>query len=426
MLARIERKGAYADRLLSSRQVLVLERRDRLFVRELVLGVLRWKLRLDHIIGSYYTNTSGSLQHNVRMIVRLGLYQMMFMDSVPDRAAVNESVEIAARHHGKKTAGLVNALLRRFSREGEPEIYSSEPVEKLVVEYSFPQGIVERWLASYGAETAEAIMKAGNEKHPISIRTNTTKIDSGSLAEELSKEGFEASVSSGMQGYFTVLKGDGIFETSAFIKGLFTVQDAAAAMAGLLLSPEAGDIILDCCSAPGGKATHCAEISGDDARIDALDINPGRLGLVNKAAKRLGLRSIHCFKGDAVTFKSETDTHYDRILCDVPCTGTGVFSKRPDMKWRKEARDVARMALLQKSILDNAASLVKPGGVIVYSTCSLEPEENEDIVNRFIHEHDFSVEKDNRFKNFEIEGGYLILPHLMDGTGAFASKLRRT
>ncbi len=425
LLARVERKGAYADRLLSSLQVLVLERRDRLFLRELVLGVLRWKLRLDHIIDSYYTNTSGSLQHNVRMIVRLGLYQMIFMDSVPDRAAVNESVEIAARHYGKKTAGLVNALLRRFSREGEPEISSSEPVEKLGVEYSFPQWIVERWLASYGAETAEAIMKAGNEKHPVSIRTNATKIDSELLAKELSKEGFEASVSSGMQGYLTVFKGDGIFGTSAFTNGLFAVQDAASAMAALLLSPEAGDVILDCCSAPGGKTTHCAEIAGDDAKIDALDINPGRLDLVKKAAKRLGLRSIHCFEGDAVTFKSETDTHYDRILCDVPCTGTGVFSKRPDMKWRKEAKDVARMASLQKSILDNAASLVKPGGVIVYSTCSLEPEENEDIVKRFIHEHDFSVEKDDRFKNFEIEGGYLILPQLMDGTGAFASKLRR-
>lgn len=425
LLTRVESEGAYADRLLASRRVSELETRDRLFVRELVLGVLRWKLRLDHIIEIYYNGTLKSLQPDVRNIVRLGLYQMMFMESVPDWAAVDESVKIASCHHVKKVAGLVNALLRRFSREGEPEIRSSDPVEKLSVEKSCPEWIVKKWIAKFGVETAEAIMTASSERHPVSIRTNTTKTDPESLASKLLSEGFETTTASSIPGYFIILKGEGLFETQAFKKGLFTVQDSAAAVATLLLSPKPGEIVLDLCSAPGGKVTHIAEMMGDSGWIDAVDINRKRLGLVKKAAKRLGLRSINFIEDDAVTFKKESGTQYDRILFDVPCTGTGVFSKRPDMKWRRKNDDMVRITFLQKAILRNAVSLVKPGGVIVYSTCSLEPEENEDIVNQFICENDFTVDRDDRFKNFEIDGGYLILPHLMNGAGAFASKLRR-
>lgn len=425
LLTRIERGGAYADRLLASRQVSELEPRDRSFVRELVLGVLRWKLRLDHIIGTYYNNDINSLQLEIRNIIRLGLYQMMFMDSVPDWAAVNESVKMTGNHYGKKTAGLVNALLRRFSRQREPEISSSDPVEKLSIGKSCPGWIAKKWIEKFGVETAEALMTSCNEKHPVSIRTNTIKIDSESLANELSSEGFETVNVSDMPGYFNVLKGNGLFETQAYKKGFFTVQDPEAAMATLLLSPEQGEMILDLCSAPGGKATHIAEMAKDNIRIDAVDINPKRLGLVKMATRRLGLESINCFEGDSVTFRNDSDSQYDRILCDVPCTGTGVFSKRPDMKWRREENDLIRLSSLQKAIIGNAATLVKPGGVIIYSTCSLESEENEDIVRWFTSENDFTVERDDRFKKFETDYGYLILPHLMDGNGAFAAKLRR-
>ena len=425
LLTRVERGGAYADRLLASRHVSELEPRDRSFVRELVLGVLRWKLRLDHIIGTYYNNDINSLQLEIRNIIRLGLYQMMFMDSIPDWAAVNESVKMTGNHYSKKTAGLVNAILRRFSRQGEPEISSSDTIEKLSVEKSCPGWIAKKWIEKFGVETAEALMTSCNKKHPVSIRTNTIKIDSESLANELLSEGFETVNVSDMPGYFNVLKGNGLFETQAYKKGFFTVQDPEAAMATLLLSPEQGEMILDLCSAPGGKTTHIAEMADDNIRIDAVDINPKRLGLVKRAIRRRGLESINCIEGDSVTFRNDSDSQYDRILCDVPCTGTGVFSKRPDMKWRREENDLIRMSSLQKAILVNAATLVIPGGVVIYSTCSLESEENEDIVRWFTSENDFTVERDNRFKKFETDYGYLILPHLMDGNGAFAAKLRR-
>ena len=425
LLTRVERGGAYADRLLASRHVSELEPRDCSFVRELVLGVLRWKLRLDHIIGTYYNNDINSLQPEIRNIIRLGLYQMMFMDSIPDWASVNESVKMTGNHYGKKTAGLVNAILRRFSRQGEPEISSSDTIEKLSVEKSCPGWIAKKWIEKFGVETAEALMTSCNKKHPVSIRTNTIKIDSESLANELLSEGFETVNVSDIPGYFNVLKGNGLFETQAYKKGFFTVQDPEAAMATLLLSPEQGEMILDLCSAPGGKTTHIAEIAKDNILIDAVDINPKRLGLVKKATRKLGLESINCIEGDSVKFRNDSGSQYDRILCDVPCTGTGVFSKRPDMKWRREENDLIRMSSLQKAILVNAATLVIPGGLIIYSTCSLESEENEDIVRWFTSENDFTVERDNRFKKFETDYGYLILPHLMDGNGAFAAKLRR-
>ena len=425
LLTRIENGGAYADHLLASMQVSELNPLDRSFIRELVLGVLRWKLRLDHIIGIYYNGKLKSLQPEVRNIVRIGLYQMIFMDSVPDWAAVDESVKIASCHNVRKVAGLVNAILRRFSREGEPEIKLSDPVKKLSLEKSFPEWIVKKWVARFGVETAETIMTASNERHPVSIRTNTIKTDPESLASELASERFKITTASGIPMYFIVLKGEGLFETQAFKRGLFTVQDSVAAVATVLLSPKPGEIVLDLCSAPGGKLTHIAEMMGDSGCIDAVDINRRRLGLAKKAAERLGLKSINFIEEDAVKFRNESGTQYDRILFDAPCTGTGVFSKRPDMKWRRKNDDVIRITSLQKEILRNAASLVKPGGVIIYSTCSLEPEENESIVNWFTDEYDYSVEKDDRFKNFEIDSGYLIFPHLMDGAGAFAAKLRQ-
>ena len=424
LLGRIETQGGYANRLLTSKNVSKLSLQDRLFLRELVLGVLRWKIRLDHIIDNYYDKKPDSLQIEVRNIIRLGLFQIIFMNSVPEWAAVNESVDIATANHGKSAAGLVNALLRRFCREGEPKIKSSNVAVKLSVKMSHPLWITKKWIDRFGIKTVKSIMAAGNEKHPVSIRTNTTKTSSESLTKELSSEGFETTASA-IPGFYTVLKSNGLFDTPAFKNGLFTVQDSASSVACLLLSPEQGEKVLDICAAPGGKATHLAEMMGDNGYIEALDINAKRLGLVRDAAKRLGLKSIHCIEGDAVTYKNKNDILYDRVLLDAPCTGTAVFSKRPDMKWQKEHHDVTRMSSLQKTMLENASTLVRPGGILVYSTCSLEHEENEDIINRFIDKYDFSLEKDDRFIDFEVEGGYLIFPHLMNGTGAFAAKMKR-
>ncbi|MFC1607911.1 16S rRNA (cytosine(967)-C(5))-methyltransferase RsmB [Candidatus Latescibacterota bacterium] len=424
LLGRVENKGAFVDRILTTPEVMSLSPRDRAFVRELLPGVLRWKLRLDRIIGFYYNKPLSDIEPIVRNTLRLGLFQFMFMNSVPDHAAVNESVELIKKKSGKGAAGLVNALLRRFSREGEPDEWPTDPAERYSYELSHPKWIVERWINSFGVERACSILRAGNERHPLFVRPGSVGIDVKALAKAINVAGFETVEVPGMSGYLEVLHGSGLFDTDIFKQGMFTVQDPSAGISTLLLDPQAGDSVLDLCAAPGGKSTHCAYLMGDTGRILALDRNESRLGLVQNAAERLCLKSITCMTGDALDFNSGSGKVYDRILLDAPCSGTGVFSKRPDMKWRLSHDDIQRLVKIQGELLAHAADLVRPGGTLVYSTCTLEHEENEDIVAEFLTRNDdFEIVSDNRFEHYRHECGYLILPMDMGGAGAFTSKM---
>ena len=425
LLMRIESGGAYGDRVLSSPHMLMYDSRDRSFIRELVNGVMRWKLRLDRTIDMYYTKRADSLSPPIRMILRLGLYQLMCVNSVPARAAVHESVGMASQVQGKGAGGLVNALLRRFTRDGEPREWPGDPAERLSLELSYPLWLARRWIDHFGRETAEILMRTGNERHPVCIRPNTLRTSADELIRMLSGEEFETSWVGAMPGYLLVREAEGLFGCKSFSDGLFTVQDPSAAMASILLDPSPGEAVLDLCAAPGGKTTHLAELMGDQGRILAIDVNPGRRGIVAETAQRLGCASITVTEGNACTFGLGGMEKFDRVLLDAPCTGTAVFSKRPDMKWRREESDISRLAALQWEMLENAARLTKPGGTLVYSTCSLEPEENSDLVREFLHEHPvFLLECDERFAEFQVDFGYVIPPHRMHGTGAFAAKLR--
>lgn len=425
LLSRVEQRGAFVDRILDTALVRKLEQRDRLFIRELLLGVMRQKLRLDRIIETYYAKDINNLEPEILNILRLGLFQILFMNSVPDWAAVNESVRLASDSRGKGAAGLVNALLRRFLREGEPPLPENS-IEKISIETSHPLWLAKKWAAFYGEETAESICRAGNEKHPVFIRTQTIRISPDELASRLAGEDFEVNADLVFPGYLMVPKGNGLFETDAFREGLFTVQDPSAGMASELLAPHTGESVVDLCAAPGGKSTHCAEIMNDCGSVVAVDRHVRRLGLVRETARRLGLTSITCIQSDARTYGNGGNIQYDRVLLDAPCSGTGVFSKRLDMRWHLCEEDIKRLVSVQRDLLNSAVHLVKPGGVLVYSTCSLEPEENEDNVAWFLDSHDdFTLENDARFIDFKGERGYIILPHRMNGIGAFASKLKR-
>ncbi len=423
LLLKVEQEGAYADRLLSSKRVMSLPARDRAFVRELVLGVLRWRLRLDRIIDTYHQKKSGKLQTDVRAVLRLGLLQVLFMESVPDWAAVSESVSMARNIRDGRASGLVNAILRRTIREGEPPVATDDPAERLSILYSHPRWLVEKWLKAFGPETTESILTAGNAKHPVTIRVNTLRTDRESLLTRLSSEGIASEPVETVPNFLIVPDAHGLFETGAFREGLFTAQDPASELAATLLDPQPGERILDLCAAPGGKTTRIAEMTGDTASVTAVDLNAARLGLVSQAAERLGIWSIEYFEGDALTFRG--NGLYDRVLCDVPCTGTAVFSKRPDMKWRRTPEDSLRMAEIQKAMLGNACELVKPGGIIVYSTCSLEHEENEDVIAWFLEQFPVQLERDARYLLFETDAGYCIFPFQMYGTGAFVARLRK-
>ena len=426
LLSRIEKDGAYINRVTTSPDITNLPLRDRSFVRELLYGVMRWKLRLDHIIDMYYVKKSSKLNCDIRNILRLGFFQLLFMNAVPDHAAVDESVKSAIKRHGKGAGGLTNALLRRFIREGKSVELPTDQAERLSCEFSTPLWIVKRWINTYGFDCATSIVRASTEKHIIYVRPGRTGVSVDSLSESLAHEGFETESVAVMPDYLAISKGNGLFDTAAFRDGLFTVQDPPAGIASYLLAPKQGESVLDLCAAPGGKTTHIACMMQDSGHILAVDHNEARLGLVKEAVERLRYTSIDYAAVDAQDFGRDHGTLYDRVLLDAPCTGTGVFAKRPDMKWRLTADDIQRLTGLQRMMLDNAAGLVKPGGVLVYSTCTLEHEENEDMVNEFLKINpEFNSERDERFAPFAYDCGYLIRPHEMMGTGAFSAKLRR-
>ena len=426
LLSRIEKDGAYIDRVITSPDVTNLTLRDRSFVRELLYGVMRWKLLLDRIIDMYYFKRSSKLDNDIRNILRLGLFQLLFMNTVPDHAAVDESVKSAVQRHNKGAGGLTNALLRRFIREGKSVELPSEQAERLSCEFSTPLWIVKRWINAFGTDSTESMVRASTEKHSLYVRPGKIGVSADSLSESLAHNGFEAKVVGEMTDYLEISRGNGLFDTAAFMDGLFTVQDPPAGIATYLLAPKQGETVLDLCAAPGGKTTHIAHLMQNSGHIDAVDRNKARLGLIKETAERLKFTSIDYVTGDALDFGRDTKQLYDRVLLDAPCSGTGVFAKRPDMKWRLTADDIPRLADLQRSMLDNAAGLVRPGGVLVYSTCTLEHEENEDTVNEFLHNNsEYYIEHDERFEPFAYDCGYLIRPHEMKGTGAFSAKLRR-
>ena len=281
-------------------------------------------------------------------------------------------------------------------------------------------------MANFGPETAESILNASNKRHPVYLRANRLKMERDDLIDTLAREGYLAAASSEMPEYLSVAEPEGLFDTALFREGLFTAQDPPAGMASLLMNPMPDEEVLDLCAAPGGKTTHLAELMGDHGHILAVDTHPGRLAMVAETAGRLGIASITTAVGDALTFGAGEERRFDRVLLDAPCMGTAVFSKRLDMKWRRMEPDIARLAELQRDMLENAAHLVKPGGILVYSTCSLEPEENTCQIESFLCGHpEYSVMPDERFERYKNDRGFLILPDLMRGTGAFAAKMRR-
>lgn len=429
LLGRIEEEGAFADRILAADPVAALPDRDRQFVRELVLGTLRWRSRLDHVVVTFAGRPLGKIDPPVRDILRLGLYQFMFMNSVPDFAAVDESVRLARTVRGTGASGLVNALLRRFQREGEPPPPDGD-ADRIAVTRAHPRWLVQRWVERFGVETTEAICQVGVEKHPVFLRARRGRATADELAELLAEKGFGSTPVPDYPDYLALAKATGLFESEPFTEGLCTVQDPAAGMAVDLLDPQPGEHILDCCAAPGGKTTRIAELMEDRGRVTAMDVHAGRLGLVSGAAGRLGLTSVVCVTGDALEFADAPENGYDRVLVDAPCTGTGVLAKRPDMKWSMTPEDIPRMAEIQTAMLGHMSGLVRPGGVLVYSTCTLEPEENEVVVNCFLDAHeDFSLEPAGVFGDVSsdaaVKVGNLVLPHEGAGTGAYAVKLIR-
>ncbi|HSR13764.1 MAG TPA: 16S rRNA (cytosine(967)-C(5))-methyltransferase RsmB, partial [Thermodesulfobacteriota bacterium] len=330
--------------------------------------------------------------------LRLGAYQILFMDRVPDSAAVNESVRLARAAYGSgKTAGFVNAVLRSVSRRGGREEFPpfhDDPVAHISQSLSHPGWLVERWVREFGAEAARAVCAANNVRPPFTVRANTLRISRELLRDRFAASGIPASETEFSPDGLVLEKKPPVPNDPLFRDGMYFVQDEASQIVAHILAPLPGERVLDACAAPGGKTTHIAELMKDRGEIQALDLHKSKVRLILENCERLGITAVRPVEGDASRpLPFPAGLLFDRILLDAPCTGLGILHRTPEAKWRRKPEDIPRLARLQTKILDLVSARLKPGGVLVYSTCTMTPEENDAVVESFTKEHpDFSIE----------------------------------
>ena len=399
------------------------------FVRAAVYGTLTYVYSEDYLIKKVSGRDVHSLDPKVRTILRFGIWQIVYSDKVPDYAAVNTSVDLAHKH-APRAKGLVNAVLRKAAAltPEERDLSSGKSVEAAFSLKPEIYGVIKK---SYGADRAPSIARALLSPSPLAIRVNTLKTSVSELESELISEGFEVTKASFMEDAF-ILKptaaSPSIEKSKAFKDGKFMVQGEAAQLASVVAQPEPGMKILDCCAAPGGKSTHLAALAGNKADILALDINSSRTELIKENAARMGavLRT-----GVADSSSYDEEDGFDLVLCDAPCSGLGIMGGKPDIRLTITYDRITEITLKQKQILDNVSKLVKPGGVLVYSTCTVNRGENEDQVLDFLEEHsDYELEDfDNiipdRLQSSGVKGMLTLLPDTDGCEGFFISRMRR-
>jgi len=431
ILSAVDSRAAFSDRLLTTylgRAELGLE--DRNLLTHLVKGTLRWRGRIDYVLSGFLKADLDTLPTWIKNVLRLGAFQLLFMDRIPVSAAVNESVKLARQRGHPGTAGLVNAVLRRLASAKEPVEYPSmedDPVRAVSIAHSHPEWIVRRWAARFGVDRTIRICEANNSIEWISIRTNPARTRSEDLLAGLRGQGIRAE-----QGSLNpdVLRVEGELAPATdplFAQGLYTPQDEAESLVCHLLSVSNGRTFLDLCAAPGGKATQMAEMAPDGSRVYCLEVHPARALRVAEAAARLGLASVSVVAADGRV--PPLRGPFDRILVDAPCSGLGVIGKRADARWRKKEESIAGLARLQRELLESASKLLDKGGVLVYSVCSFEPEETSELMAPFLAGHP-ELEMESALglvpaPLVDETGAMLILPDQFGTDGVFAARLRR-
>ncbi|MEF2835037.1 MAG: 16S rRNA (cytosine(967)-C(5))-methyltransferase RsmB [Clostridia bacterium] len=381
-LYEINIKQAYSNIVLDK---FINENREKLsnldinFISELVYGVVTWKLTLEYIIQKYSKTKIKKMSDWVKNILYLGSYQIIFLDKVPKSAAVNESVNLCKKYNFK-SVGLVNAILRKIEKSDYKELSNiTNSITRISLKYSIPEWIVKKFCDEYGEEETANICQNLNLRPNISVRINRLK---GKV--ELGEKGI-------LEDFRTITGTKNITKTKEYIEGNITIQDEAAGLSSFVLAPKEGEIVLDVCSAPGGKTTYLAELMHNKGKIVAWDIYEERLKQVEQNAKRLGIDIIQTEVHDATKLKEEYVEKFDKILLDVPCLGLGVIRRKPDIKWNRQEEDIKEISDIQFNILKTCSKYLKRNGTLVYSTCSMLKEENDAIIEKFIKEENFET-----------------------------------
>jgi 16S rRNA (cytosine967-C5)-methyltransferase len=430
VLERVIVDEAFADLALDAElERRQLAARDRALATELVYGTLRWQRYLDWILAPHSRRRLDTLDPRPLVALRLAAYQIAFLDRVPVFAAVNDAVSLAGRSR-PGVAAFVNAVLRSFTRRGPREREPrppDDPIEALATRWSFPTWLAARWVARYGESDAANLMRAMNERPPLTLRTNTLRCTREDLAERLRRDdGLVARATPWAPEGLMVEPGGSPGGWSAFAEGDCAVQDEASMLVVRLLEPRPGEVVADVCAAPGTKTTHLGQLMENRGRLLALDPQPGRLGLVREAAGRLGVSIVETLEGSVEALAPRFADSCDAVLVDAPCSNLGVLRRNPEVKWRRRPEDVGAAAARQRSILAAAATMVRPGGRLVYATCSLEPEENEEVVGTILTSGSGLRPDPPATFPLPLEGhGLRCLPHLHGTDGFTAFRLRR-
>lgn len=410
ILDEIEIKKAYSNIILDEyirKNKTKLTEKDVGFLSEIVYGTVMWKLTIDEIIKLHSNIKINKISKWIKYILQIGIYQIVFLDKVPKSAAVNESVNLAKKY-GMKSSGFVNAILRKVDEKDiERVLEGKDKKEQISIKYSMPIWIVEELLKNYKIEVVEEICMQSNKKAKTTIRINKLKTNKEELKQKLDERKILYKETD-MEDFLQInLKN--ISDLDLFKEGYFTVQDISAGLASLILNPQKGQVVLDACSSPGGKTTYSAELMDNDGIIFALDIYEHRLNLVKQNAERLGIDIIKTEVQDGTVYNEKFLEKFDRILLDVPCMGLGVIKRKPDIKWQRKKEDIEEICSIQKNILKNCSNYLKKGGELVYSTCSILKEENEEVINGFLAENkEFKLELEKNILPTELQDGFYI------------------
>ncbi|MBW2568997.1 MAG: 16S rRNA (cytosine(967)-C(5))-methyltransferase RsmB [Deltaproteobacteria bacterium] len=444
VLNSLSKKHYTLDRILEDIQnkKLLLSRKDQALFYALVYGVLRWRGRLDWTINHFSKTSLQKIDPVILNILRLGLFQIIYLNRIPVSAAVNTSVEIAKFFASSHVAGFVNALLRKADREYK-KIPFPDPAENLAyslaVSKSFPEWMIKRWLNRFGLKETEALCDAINTIPPITVRTNRLKATRDDLSKSLASDVQQIeNTTYSPDGIRFIKPNKSIPGIKAFKDGLFQVQDEAAQLVSCLLNPRPGDTVLDACAGLGGKAGHIAQMMKNTGRLLAMDNNANKLQQLESEMKRLGISIVTTCNYDLTVpfdrqFSYKGFSGFDHILLDAPCSGLGVLRRNPDAKWSMSENKLSSYKKRQVNFLNNLAQLVKPSGTLVYAVCSTEPEENEKVVKNFLNKHsEFAIK--NKFEDLPInvyslvnENRYLkTYPHINNMDGFFAVCFKRT
>lgn len=407
---------------------------DKSLVTQIVNGINREKLFLEWSIQENSSRPLSKIDKDVKILLLIGAYQILFMDRIPSYAAIWETVEAGKSFLKTPSVKYVNAVLRSIDRKKDSILKGPSCKEKskyISLRYSHPEWLIRRWVSFWGEAFTEKLCIYNNKIPEVTIRVNPLKISEEELKLFLKESNIDFSPLKYLRGGFNILSGDRLTENPLYNNGVFTIQSESSMFPVRILDPGEGEQILDLCAAPGNKTTHIAELMNNKGKIIAVDISSKRFEFLKDNIKRLGIDIIDILEKDILALGDEFNQKFDRVLLDSPCTGTGVLSRRSDLRWNKKSEDIKRLAELQGKLLKKASSFVKPGGILLYSICSIEPEEGEENIEKFLKENnDFLPDNKNKvsgevYEKNRAKRGILLLPADLEIEGFFISRLKK-